>query len=100
MSNFEAIFGARACHVRVEPRSNGPDKTMFAATPFVISPDPNIFNWFPNGAGEPIEFIAFDEAVALAHAALFLSERFGGQRGQFVKAPERSAPVVLKPFAG
>jgi hypothetical protein len=89
MSAFEATFGCMDCHVRVESRSNGHSELMFAATPFVISRDPHIFNWFPNGVGEPIEFLAFSEDAALAHAAMFLTDWFGGQRARFVKAPER-----------
>jgi hypothetical protein len=98
MSAFEATFGCMDCHVRVESRSNGHSELMFAATPFVISRDPHIFNWFPNGVGEPIEFLAFSEDAALAHAAMFLTDWFGGQRARFVKAPERSSSVMLKPL--
>jgi hypothetical protein len=99
MSAFEATFGSMECHVRVEPRSNERGEMMFAATPFVISRDRNLFNWFPDSAGAPIEFLAGGEDAALACAATFLTVRFGSQHAEFVKAPERSTPVVLKPLA-
>lgn len=98
MSAYEATFGSTDCHVRVDIRSNGRNAMMFAATPFVISHDRNVFNWFPDAAGEPIEFVDRGEGVALARAATFLEDQFGRQSGGFVKAADRSTPVVLKPL--
>lgn len=99
MSAYEATFGSTDCHVRVESRSNGREAPIFAATPFVISHDRNVFNWLPDAAGDPIEFLDRAEAAALARAATFLVDQFGRQNGEFVKAADRSAPVVLKPLA-
>jgi hypothetical protein len=95
---FEATFGTTHCHVRVEARSTAGPEPVFAATPFVIASDPNVFYWFADDAGEPIQFLDGAEDRALAHAAAFLVKRFGRQDGRFARAAERSAPVVLKPF--
>lgn len=99
MNAWEATFGATHCHVRVEARSTAGPEPVFAATPFVIAEDPNLFYWFADEAGEPVQFFDGAEDRALASAATFLVKRFGLQDGRFVKAPERSAPVVLKPLA-
>jgi hypothetical protein len=98
MNAFEATFGATHCHVRVEARSPAGTEPVFAATPFVIAEDPNVFFWFADDAGEPVQFLDGAEDRALARAATFLVKRFGLQAGLFAKAPERSAPVVLKQF--
>jgi hypothetical protein len=95
---WEATFGATRCHVRVEARSTAGPQPVFAATPFVIAKDPNVFYWCADEAGEPVQFLDGTEDRALARAATFLVERFGQQGGRFARAPERSAPVVLKPL--